>query len=164
MRCSIRTKLPLCIAGGVILSLLASSYYFSRKEPFLIKNMSSSERRGFYVVRPNAGVERGELVVLTFPEKAKRFLHTMPWLHEDVPLLKRVGAVENDVVCHEGGVLSVNGEAVVRVLERNREGRTLLSKKGCYKVPEGEFLPLNTYSEYSFDGRYFGSVSRELII
>ena len=162
---SIQKKLPLIITGVSVSILLLSAAIFPRVLPLLVKNFSSSEKRGFYVVRDiKRDITRGELLLVKFPEQAKPYVEMMPWLNENIPLLKRVGAVSQDLVCQKDGVLTVNGEVLVRVKKEDRLGRELFSKKGCYQVPDGEFLPINTYSEDSFDGRYFGSISTRLIV
>lgn len=165
LRDTFQKKLPLIITGVSVSILLLSAAIFPRVLPLLVKNFSSSEKRGFYVVRDiKRDITRGELLLVTFPEQAKPYVAMMPWLNENIPLLKRVGAVSQDLVCQKDGVLTVNGEVLVRVKKEDRLGRDLLSKKGCYQVPDGEFLPINTYSEDSFDGRYFGSISTRLIV
>lgn len=61
----------------------------------------------------------------------------------------------NDRICHENGKLIVNGSEVVSILSKDSHGN---------EIERGYFLPVNVYSPYSFDGRYFGPISSDLII
>lgn len=160
----IRSRLPIVVTLGVLLLFLGASFLVPRLPIRFVKNYSGSEKPGLYLVSSPDSVGRGDLVLISFPEAASSYAKNRSWLHKNVPLLKRIAATPSDNVCHENGSLTINGEKVASILRQDSEGSDLQSVSGCYTVQPGYFLPLNTYSPYSFDGRYFGPISTELII
>lgn len=132
-------------------------------QPIFFLNMTASEPLGIYL--PVAGREFsvGDFVVMDVPSAAKPYVYGRGWLKEGVPLLKRIGALPGSVyeVRHERFV--VDGKDVGAVAVVDREGLPLPAVHGVHTVEADCFLPLSTYSERSFDGRYVGQVSQELI-
>lgn len=156
--------MPFVITLTVLL-LLVGSPIWSRWLPFkFVKNYSASERPGLYIVSQSRALKKGDLVLVSFPQIAKALAKKRAWLHEEIPLLKRIAGVESDHVCHENGRLTINGQEIAPILTADREGKEIQGITGCYTIQPGYFLPLNTYSPYSFDGRYFGPISSDLIL
>ena len=160
----IKSRLPVVVTLTAIL-LFVSSSVWSRWLPFrLVKNYSVSERPGLYIVTQWKAPKKGDLVLVSFPEAAKELAKRRSWLHEGIPLLKRIVGVESDRVCHENGELTINGREIAPILAVDRQGEEMEVVNGCYTIQPGYFLPVNTYSPYSFDGRYFGPIPRDLIL
>ena len=81
-----------------------------------------------------------------------------------LPLGKQVYALPGDVIGIEGGMISVNGQALPGSAAKGQDskGRVLpapLLEAGT--VPPGKALALALLRPGSFDGRYFGLVSLE---
>lgn len=159
----VKSKAPLVVLIFLVILFLGFMVYINYFQIKFVKNYTSSERPGLYLVSKQKSYEKGDLVLISFPDSARFFAKKRAWLDEDVPLLKRVAAIENDLVCHKKNKLRINGAVIADILEVDRYGQIIEGIEGCYRVPSGHFLPVNTYSPYSFDGRYFGSVSKGLV-
>jgi conjugative transfer signal peptidase TraF len=128
------------------------------RHPFVLYNASGSAPLGFYRVEDRLP-KRGEMVVVRPPAAIEIALANFSVLPPGVPLVKRVAAVGGDRVCRENGVVTVNGEAAAKVLEKDRGGRSLPTWEGCLNLIDGEFFLIQPHPN-SFDSRYFGPVLR----
>jgi conjugative transfer signal peptidase TraF len=104
----------------------------------------------------------GDLVIMDLPEQAKPYVYGRLWLQPGWPLLKNVGAVAGDEYQITAAAITVNGKNCGPVFAVDGRGRALPRLRGCFKVIDGYFLPLSTFSR-SFDGRYFGTAPLKLI-
>lgn len=132
--------------------------------PLLVYNASASVPPGFYIRRPSSTLRRGDLVLAHLPPAIAAVAQERGYLPAGVPLLKPVAALGGDRVCAEAGALSVNGEALARALERDRQGRPLTAWSGCRTLAADEVLLLRAGTAQSFDGRYFGPLRRSVIL
>ena len=152
-----KRRVFLLMFGGVLLSCLTAP-----RERFFI-NETPSMPRGVYWVSELDSLQRGESVLISFPEKLREFAATHRWLSPEKPLLKTVGALAGDTVCNDSGALTINGVIQGPIFGEDSEGRALPHIEGCIVIAPGTFLPLSRTSERSFDGRYFGPLSTQLI-
>jgi type IV secretory pathway protease TraF len=76
--------------------------------------------------------------------------------------IKRVVATHGQVVCASGADISIDGAIVAYRQNRDSAGRTLPSWTGCKALSEGQVLLLGDTPD-SFDGRYWGPISRDKI-
>ncbi len=91
--------------------------------------------------------QRGEIAVFRPPESSR------PWVHPDVPrLVKRIVAVEGDVVAMSAGRLSVNGALVDEPFVTSRATYSL----GPVRVPKDHVLVLGDNRNDSLDGHVWG--------
>jgi conjugative transfer signal peptidase TraF len=135
----------------------------ARPAPWLVWNASASAPVGLYRVLPGKPI-RGDLVLVHTPNSVRQLAAEWGYLPATVPLVKRVAAVDGDIVCAAGDVISVNGRVVAERLARDRLGRPLPSWSGCHLLDDGEaFLLMEGVSD-SFDGRYFGPIPTAAII
>ncbi len=130
----------------------------------LIWNASASVPIGLYAVHPARTLEVTELVVVYPPNDLARFLAERRYLPEGVPMLKRVLALPGQTVCRDQRTITVDGIAMGEALERDTRGRPLPVWQGCQRIPDGQVFLMNWQSEDSFDGRYFGLLSRNTIV
>lgn len=131
--------------------------------PRLVCNASASAPLGLYSVMPGSPIERGDMVVAWAPPAARALAAARNYLPVDVPLVKRVRAIQGDQVCAIGAALSVNGRHVGTRERHDRAGRPLPWWHGCITLRDGMFLLLND-APGSFDGRYFGATRAADII
>jgi conjugative transfer signal peptidase TraF len=151
--------LTLAVALFGVLATAASAIPSRR----LVWNASASVPIGLYwriADRP----QRGDLVLAWAPLWARRLAAERHYLPFDVPLAKRIAAVESDTVCADDDSILINGEFVARRLTFDRSGRLLPHWAGCETLDPGAFFLLMPDVPDSFDGRYFGVIERKDII
>lgn len=127
----------------------------------LLWNASASVPVGLYLVEPRGEIARGSLAVARLPLAVRSLSDRRGYVPARVPIIKRVAALPGDYVCARGAVLLVGGRAVDRQ-RRDSVGRRLPWWDGCGRLARGVLL-LGEHPE-SFDGRYFGPVSSDLIL
>ncbi|WP_083942749.1 S26 family signal peptidase [Sphingomonas soli] len=127
--------------------------------PRLIWNASDSAPRGLYRVFPGVAPGRGDMVVAWAPEPWRSLAAGRHYLPSNVPLVKRVAALDGDRVCAIGPAILVNARRVAARSATDGRGRPMPWWEGCRTLKPGEYLLLMP-APASFDGRYFG-ISRE---
>ena len=154
-----RAVLALTLFGLGLIGLAA----LVRPAPWLVWNASASAPIGLYRVLPGNAV-RGDLVLVRTPNSVRQLAAERGYLPQNVPLVKRVAALDGDVICAAGDAISVNGRVVGERLLHDRFGRLLPAWSGCRLLDGGEVFLLMEGVSDSFDGRYFGPVRRAAII
>jgi conjugative transfer signal peptidase TraF len=130
-------------------------------------NLTRSLPVGLYVTA-RGGPARRALVLVCLPPRVATFARARGYVPrggtcpgEVVPIGKRVLAVPGDTVAVTPTGLLVNGAPVPnsQALATDRKGRPLPGlATGRYRVGQGELWVLSSYSQLSFDSRYFGAV------
>ena len=147
----------LAASAGVAILTFAPA----QQQDWLIYNPSDSVPAGFYV-RSHRPIERGALVTVRAASVAPAYATVRHFTDPGDRFIKRVAAVAGDEVCAEGSRLSLNGVVVARRLERDSAGRALPTWAGCRILGADELLLLGDTPD-SFDGRYWGPVSTQMI-
>jgi conjugative transfer signal peptidase TraF len=142
----------------------ATASVFLHPLPRLIWNASASVPIGLYAVHPVGKLDVTELVVVRPPPALAQFLAERRYLPEGVPMLKRVLALPGQTVCRSDRAITVDGIAMGDALDHDTRGRPLPVWQGCQRVPENRIFLMNWQSVDSFDGRYFGLLSRTTIL
>ena len=150
------------VLGVTLLGVLATSASLV-PTPRLVWNASASAPVGFYW-RVAGRPFQGDLVLAWAPLWARRLAAERGYLPFSLPLLKRVAAVEGQVVCASGDAISIEGRLVAHRLASDRMDRPLPRWEGCETLRAGEFFLLMADVPDSFDGRYFGITERRDII
>jgi conjugative transfer signal peptidase TraF len=132
--------------------------------PWLIYNPSESAPRGWYAQRPVRALQPGTLVFARLPTVPAVLADERGYLPRHLPILKRVGAIEGQMVCAENGLVRIGGRTVAIARSRDGHGRPLAPWRGCRALTHGEVFLFATRSQASFDSRYFGPVQREAIL
>lgn len=166
MNClSRRAKRPLVIiaVAAALLGAMHAVLGLAGIEPVL--NLTLSARRGVYVVRPlhPEQLKRGDIVRFTVPVSFERYLYGRGWLRPGMPLLKAAAGMPGDRVCIEHGRIRLSGVDFGPVFAQDSQGLPLPARTGCSTIPAGFFLPMSTFYDRSFDGRYMGAVPVSLI-
>jgi conjugative transfer signal peptidase TraF len=154
-----RTVLALTLFGLGLIGLAT----LARPAPWLVWNASASAPIGLYRLLPGKLV-RGDLVLVHTPDSVRQLAAERGYLPATVPLMKRVAALDGDIVCAAGDVISVNDRVVAERLARDRLGRPLPRWIGCHLLDDGEVFLLMEGVSASFDGRYFGPIPTAAII
>jgi conjugative transfer signal peptidase TraF len=129
--------------------------------PLLLWNASASVPIGLYL-RTARPPRVGALVLLRLPQPVRSLAAARGYLPDGVLLIKPVAAGVGDLVCRHGPRVAINGRAVARAWGADRKGRRLPHWSGCRRLTAGQVFPLSSEPD-SFDGRYFGSLSRRTL-
>ena len=155
-------RFPL-FAAGAGLALIAWSV-FADTRPVLIWNASPSVPVGLYAVGAHADLSVGDLVLVKPPEPLARLLEKRWILPDGAALLKPVAALPGQRICRNGDSVTVDGVTLAWTKPRDRMGRPLPVWQGCHRLDGSEVFLLSPDHPGSFDGRYFGPLTRDTII
>lgn len=128
----------------------------------LVFNTTNSAPLGFYWIGDGQPAS-GELSLVRPPERLARWMAARRYLPLNVPLIKRVAAVEGQFVCIDHDIVRIDGQTVAVVLRNDRLGRVLSASRTCRHLKADEVFLLNGESR-SLDGRYFGPLPRRCLI
>lgn len=131
--------------------------------PRFVWNASASAPIGLYAVTAPERLHIGDMVIAWPPDPARQLGAERRYIPSNVPLVKRIAAVPGDTVCARGADLFVNGHPITRRLSADARGRPMPWWTGCVTLRDGALLLLMD-SPASFDGRYFGPTSADLVI
>ena len=163
-RFTLRSHKPLIIVFVVFFFLAAMHALSKSSSRRFILNLTGSEPRGIYFMKPFDGaLHRGDLVFMKCPPGYEKFIYSRKWLPNGWPLLKTVRGIPGDSFCVSENDVSVEGKRLGPVFPRDRQGLKLPVIRGCRTIPPHHFFPVATGLENSFDGRYFGAVPDSLI-
>jgi conjugative transfer signal peptidase TraF len=130
-------------------------------QPVVIYNPSQSVPSGFYL-RSSEPPRRGDFVTVAAFEVAPEYAALRDYADRSDRFLKRVTATEGQLVCAEDETISIDGADVATRIERDAEGRALPTWRGCRRLAVGELFLLGD-TDASFDGRYWGPITMNLI-
>ena len=109
--------------------------------PRLVWNASESVPMGLYGVQPAYRLIVTDLVVAFPPEPLATFLADGGYLPHGVPLIKRILALPEQMVCRNDFAITVDGIEMGAARERDRRGRPLPVWQGCRVVRQWRSLP-----------------------
>lgn len=132
-----------------------------RLEPAIIYNPSNSVPSGFYL-RTHDPLRPGAIVTVRASTVAPDYAAARDYADRTDRFLKRVAAVAGQVVCADGASISIDGIHIAGRLEHDNSGRLLPTWSGCRTLTAGELFLLGD-TEDSFDGRYWGPISADLV-
>ena len=133
-------------------------------KPKLIYNSTKSAPIGWYVVEQRRPLQRDDLVAGFAPQTARNFAEARGYLPAHVPLIKTVWAIGGERVCHDGQSVRVPNRPDISVFGQDGLGRALPILSGCYTLNADEVFLVSTTIANSWDSRYFGPVSDDLIV
>jgi conjugative transfer signal peptidase TraF len=150
------------LAAATIACALVLAPLVIRPGPRLVYNATSSAPVGFYWLgtRPP---RVGDLALVRPPPPLARWMASRHYLPLNVPLIKRIAAVEGQAVCIRSDVVMIDGIKVGIALKRDLLGRTLTPSALCRRLDADEVFLLNA-APRSLDGRYFGLLSRRCVL
>ncbi|WP_200863955.1 S26 family signal peptidase [Asticcacaulis sp. AC466] len=154
-----RVALALTLIAG---SLIALSVH--QKVPAVVYNPSASAPLGYYRTLPATPLKWGDWVLVEAPDFARRLADSRGYLPANVPMIKAVAALAGDRICADGNRITINGTVAAVRLRIDHRGRPLPWWTGCRTLTNGEIFVLNRAAPSSFDGRYFGPMSRQSVL
>jgi conjugative transfer signal peptidase TraF len=158
-----RSRLIMLVGATGILPLGAAPVVVHPR-PCFVHNSGASAPLGFYSVNRHHAIPRGDLVLATLPDAARRLAANRRYLPADVPIVKQVAAIVGDIVCAESGIVVINHRVAARTLLIDRKGRPLQAWHGCRPLTQGEIFLVNENVVASFNDRYFGPISSSAVI
>jgi conjugative transfer signal peptidase TraF len=156
-----RTTLLFMMLGTAPLAVPATGL---KPATLYIWNASDSVPVGLYRLLPIGELSVTDLVAVQAPEPLATFLADRGYLPRGVPMLKRVLALPGQTVCRNARTITVDEIAMGEARDRDSRGRSLPVWRGCRVVAENELFLMNWQSGNSFDGRYFGVISRADVV
>lgn len=127
---------------------------YSIPSPSMVPTLAVGDR--VLVLRINTDPGRGDIVVFDRPANDPKTSPDDP----DV-LIKRVIGLPGETVESRDGKVYVDGKRLVESY-LDSDVTTIISSP--IVVPDGEILVLGDNRSQSFDGRYFGTISKDLIV
>lgn len=160
----LRRRACLMVAGLIAGPMALGGTLLLPPAPRLLWNVSASAPVGLYLVEPASLPARDDLVIAWPPETVRRLAAGRNYLPANVPLVKRVAAVQGDLVCARGTRIAINGVTVATRRAVDGSGRSLPQWQGCFRLGQGAYFLLMREHADSFDGRYFGAVGAGNIV
>lgn len=144
-----------------LLVVACAALMTAHAQPVVIYNPSHSVPSGFYL-RSSEPPRRGDFVTVAAVEVAPEYASLRGYADRSDHFLKRIAASEGQLVCAEDETISIGGARVATRIERDTDGRTLPTWRGCRRLAAGELFLLGDTDD-SFDGRYWGPITMNLI-
>lgn len=130
----------------------------------LVYNPTDSVARGWYFIEPPVALQVGSVVLVRLPAAVAAFAAQRGYLPNEVPILKRIGAVTPQSVCVREQAVQIDGAAVAAVLAHDGKLRPLQQWGQCRLLKEGELFLLSDVHPASFDSRYFGPIDASTVL
>jgi conjugative transfer signal peptidase TraF len=152
-------------AGWMLMVIVVATITILPKMPYpwLVYNPSESVAVGFYWITPTKHLKVGDLVLMQTPAKIVELAAQRRYLPRHTPMLKYVAALSGSTVCAVGDTILIDGKPVARRQATDHLDRQMPWWIGCRTLVADDLFVLNPKAPLSFDGRYFGVVSRHLI-
>ncbi|MBK6705453.1 MAG: S26 family signal peptidase [Caulobacteraceae bacterium] len=132
----------------------------SKVSDVVVYNASPSMPQGIYV-RMQPPIVRHSIVTVRARDVALNYATARRFTDANDRFLKRVVALDGDVVCALGARVTINHTITLQRRTVETAGRALPTWSGCRRLNGQVFLIGDTAD--SFDGRYWGPVASDLI-
>lgn len=150
----------LCAVGAIALTLIAGPRPFAVRVVF---SLTESAPKGWFLVKHDRMPQVGDYVLSQLPMAAAALADERGYLSFGTPVVKRVAGVTGQVACMDGENVLVDDQVVGATLQHDGRGRPLTPWAEC-RVLDDEVFLVGDRSPASFDSRYFGPVSRTLVV
>ena len=150
----------LALTGLSIVGLALASV--AERGPLAVWNATASVPIGLYLVVPGEP-QRGSMAVIRLPGPIRAFAHMRGYLPASALAVKPVVALQGDILCRLGNVVSINGRVVALARNLDGAGRPLPRWRGCQRL-RARFLGVVAKQSNSFDSRYFGPIDRHYLV
>jgi conjugative transfer signal peptidase TraF len=155
-------RLVICIAAVGAAGALACWPGYSHA--WLAFNPTTSAPPGWYIVERPRDLHVDDYVLARLPIDAAALADARHYLPMSVPIMKRVGAADPQLVCVRDGEVLVDSRAAAKALNRDGAGRVLDAWVGCRPLASDEIFLLSLSNPASFDSRYFGPIRKRNVI
>ncbi len=133
----------------------------------VVYNPSDSTPRGWYRIealsKTNA-LHVGSFVLAILPQDVAALAAQREYLPANVPVLKRIGAMERQSVCVRNNLVRIDGDIAATTRSYDGEHRPLQVWRQCRCLKTDELFLLSDTSPASFDSRYFGPIATTAVL
>ena len=133
----------------------------------VVYNPSDSAPRGWYrieaVSKTNA-LHVGGVVLAILPQDVAALAAQRGYLPTNVPVLKRIGAMEHQSVCVRNNLVRIDGDITATTRNFDGKHRPLRAWGQCRYLKTDELFLLSNTSPASFDSRYFGPIAATAVL
>ena len=162
-----KEKKRIFIVTAIIITLFVALITAPVKmPPIFIFNHTESVPTGWYIMMPVTHLEDGDIVGFDVPDEIKDLALERGWVKENDIMLKKVGAMEGETYSINNQQFYVKDKYIGQVIAKDGQGRPMPATEetatGTHTVEKGCFLPI-TEHPFSFDGRYYGTISLQKI-
>ncbi|MEI6856240.1 signal peptidase I [Psychrilyobacter sp.] len=158
-------KLRKSIKYLIILTLVYLPFAFTVPN-YLMVNTSSSMPEGIYYTSnfDHKNLKKGEVISLAIPLNARKVLYSREYLGSHTKkLIKTVAGKAGDLIEIKKNKVFINSEYVGRISKLDSKGRVLTSSLKSGIIPINKVFVLGMI-ENSYDSRYFGLISKDIIL
>ena len=159
MRTCVTTSVLTVAAAALVTATIGS-----KPTPRFVWNASESAPIGLYGVQPARRIVVTDLVVALPPKPLATFLAEGGYLPRGAPLIKRIAALPEQIVCRKDLTITVDGTEMGVAREHDRRGRLLSAWQGCRALRPGEVFLINWDEPASLDSRYFGPLPVTVVV
>ena len=152
---------PIFLSILIFVLLLFIYNWLSKK---YIINITHSLPRGVYKLSTPVNINKGDVIVFSIPKKINPLIYKRGYAPSRVSsLLKLVGATTEDKIKIIQNTLFINEVSWGKIYKFDSLNRPLpILKENELQPKKNEILPL-ALTKNSFDGRYFGGISKDSI-
>lgn len=145
----------------VLLYLITSNF-----KGYLLINISESMPKGLYFLSDikKEELKVGDIILFTCPSNIEKYVYGRKYLPKRIPLLKRIAGVKGTIFFMNDGYFYINNKKVARIKSHDKQLLELpvFYTQEIQEVQENYFIVLGDH-ENSFDSRYFGEISLNLV-
>lgn len=156
-----RSPPPLFVVIAAVVALAGLAVAALRDGDTMLYNHSPSLPTGLYV-RSEGPIARDTVVTVRAVDVAPAQAHARGFAGARDRFLKRVAALSGDEVCAHGDAITINGIRAANRHAYDSGGQSLPRWTGCRTLAARDIFLLGDTGD-SFDGRYWGVVSRDLV-
>lgn len=149
----------------VLICLYSVIHYIKAQGYWLTYQVTPSVPMGWYWISPpKYPLHRQQIVVFKPPRATRRFLQSHHWLPDAGMMMKYVIGIPGDWVCNEDGRIKVGDRILGPIWQKAPNSSVSLPVHHfCRIIKAHNYLLMNPSVENSYDGRYFGPVSKSAI-
>ena len=117
---------------------------------------------GFYIFKgKQKHYSKADKVAFVMPQKLREAFKLQT--HQERWVIKPIIAVSGDLVCLKEDQVLVNQENIGLRRQYGKNKQSLPQIDFCRALNKGEYWVMSDYSIYSFDSRYLGPITQEMI-
>lgn len=148
-----------------LLFALMVSFGLFYRTPVILYNPTESAPKGWYFLDRSPDIEVGDMVAAFLPEDAGLLASERNYLPPNIPVIKTVWAGAESEICVTDNVVHIDGKPPLVPLPFDSQERAMpVLPEGCKSISADHYFLVSERIETSFDSRYFGEVSRSLIV